>query len=73
MLEKSITNIIKQELKRGIKTSPFWSIMIDETISDEKHLEYMSQFGVFCQLIKSKLYVVPYKNLLLKIFLQYCL
>jgi hypothetical protein len=45
MLENSITSIIKQELRREIKNSPFWSIMIDETtsISDEKHLAIVSK------------------------------
>jgi hypothetical protein len=43
-IEKSITNIIKQELYQEINNSPFWSIMIDETtsISDEKHLAIIS-------------------------------
>lgn len=45
MFEKSITYVIKQELWREIKDSPFWSIMIDETtsISDEKHLAIVSK------------------------------
>jgi len=44
-LEQSIANIIKQELRREIRNSPFWSIMIDETtsISDEKHLAIVSK------------------------------
>ena len=45
MLERSIVNVIKQELKCEIKNSPFWSIMIDETtsIADEKHLAIVSK------------------------------
>ena len=44
-LEQSIANIIKQELRREIRNSPFWSIKIDETtsISDEKHLAIVSK------------------------------
>src|SRR5438552_1667436 len=43
--DHSIANIIKQELRREIRNSPFWSIMIDETtsISDEKHLAIVSK------------------------------
>ena len=45
MLERSIVNVIKQELMCEIKNSPFWSIMIDETtsIADEKHLAIVSK------------------------------
>jgi Domain of unknown function (DUF4371) len=45
MLERSIVNVIKQELICEIKNSPFWSIMIDETtsIADEKHLAIVSK------------------------------
>ena len=45
MLERSIVNVIKQELMCEIKNSPFWSIIIDEitSIADEKHLAIVSK------------------------------